>query len=765
MRRQQLVLCAISFLGVVFAPPVLASELTLPLPTQTDLLGVIKSSITKSQISTDILGRVAAEKDENKPDPEIEAALNSCSRPREQAITALGPPPTCNETEEAKLEAFMTANQECAIPGNTSTYRIFVRNVGKGTADSVVWNFEPAGMVIVGEASGTLPDLPPGGKAEIHITIEVPPGVTSVDASFSISYSDCKTRKKVYACEVGTWCDCMANPRPVCEEHCKPTLNSCLASCKREELAGRGDPGCAATCNNNYNQCMTSCLADPSPICVQKAKSQCQINKGAGTHLLINGDCSPPPAFSERPVQGEPVIICDPSEIGCISSTPSFSLGPRFASADNIVARLGARFAEAIADISPGECSVIPDNVIVTPEFHDAYLRRGQPAAPYMRPLYENDQLFIRLVLGLELTGIQHSAVVRQAYGNLLDPFWSKLVKLVQQAQESGTTAGLLETYDTMVDQIFKDLPGVQGVLSKNYDTLQTKRKNELTLTMCKQARDEFDAAKCLAVVNAKAAIFDACSVEGDGGLAATLPGVMATYDSMLMNRTEAYPETQEKARLRLEVALADLRGSLKQAIQDKTQLPQLLRHIESEKSLVLEELLTIYRSHLATDKQGGTSVRLNSWGPAADGPKTVATQCMYDRTAGPRVELSWCESDVHPEFIIREAPEPAKNKAKILAPPPLIGGGEEAVIAGNPTGDVCGGGPGDPFWATDCSCHCGEVVECGDTLALCEACTSITRHDIYVRHPLDTDAGDKYDELSRQECLRDSRNQDDPYF
>jgi hypothetical protein len=66
--------------------------------------------------------------------------------------------------------------------------------------------------------------------------------------------------------------------------------------------------------------------------------------------------------------------------------------------------------------------------------------------------------------------------------------------------------------------------------------------------------------------------------------------------------------------------------------------------------------------------------------------------------------------------------------------PPPRI---EDVSGEGKP----CGGATGDPFWASDCSCHCSTGGQHGltyestgycpdDSNRTCEDCRDITRHD-----------------------------------
>ncbi len=124
----------------------------------------------------------------------------------------------------------------------------------------------------------------------------------------------------------------------------------------------------------------------------------------------------------------------------------------------------------------------------------------------------------------------------------------------------------------------------------------------------------------------------------------------------------------------------------------------------------------------------------------------------VNDETIAADVETSWCESDGYPQFVIRKAPEPYKERVKTITLPDTEGGlpsGYSAPINQSlVAGTVCGGRPGDPWWAPDCSCQCNEVAACG----LCQSCPQgVTLHDIFV--------------TSKEECLLEKGKHYGPFF
>jgi len=150
----------------------------------------------------------------------------------------------------------------------------------------------------------------------------------------------------------------------------------------------------------------------------------------------------------------------------------------------------------------------------------------------------------------------------------------------------------------------------------------------------------------------------------------------------------------------------------------------------------VFNQLYRPYEVHAAADVVSNQVFRVGQWETALDVPKTLATSCEKENKYGSHVTITWCESGNYPEFIIRGAPEPAN--ISIVKPPVVIGLDpdepgyaydadidEELVY-----GTACGGGPGDPFWAYDCSCSCNELVPGRDPnkpwLRFCQATGSV---------------------------------------
>jgi hypothetical protein len=109
----------------------------------------------------------------------------------------------------------------------------------------------------------------------------------------------------------------------------------------------------------------------------------------------------------------------------------------------------------------------------------------------------------------------------------------------------------------------------------------------------------------------------------------------------------------------------------------------------------------------------------------------------------GPPVEVTWCESNGYPEFVLQRAPEPAKAKTDAITLPDTSAlNGALTQVQGNLVrGTPCGGNPGDPFWAPGCSCNCTDAT-CRPLIA------EAGIHDLFV--------------VTQEECLQDIH---DPFF
>lgn len=140
-------------------------------------------------------------------------------------------------------------------------------------------------------------------------------------------------------------------------------------------------------------------------------------------------------------------------------------------------------------------------------------------------------------------------------------------------------------------------------------------------------------------------------------------------------------------------------------------------------------------------------------WEEALSPLKTRVAECAKESFFAADVETSWCESNNYAAFVVRGAPEPDKVKrGEVVAQPDtsdLIG--RTNIDAGAVRGQICGGAPGDPWWASDCSCQCNELVPFGGGVASCQSIKDITRHDTNV--------------TSTEECLADFIKHAEPFF
>lgn len=460
----------------------------------------------------------------------------------------------------------------------------------------------------------------------------------------------------------------------------------------------------------------------------------------AGTSHTIPYNCPGAPEISTTPAATkQPAIICDPGDLDCGESIPQ--LGPLFKEVVQNARRrptlcseldvdgcvenmpnLGPRFAEATASLLPGECSVLEDAILSDPAFHDGLNRRADVAAFFMRPLYNSGQDFSRLVLENELLGLDHLTQARSILSGIHTKHWElrrdPLNKVVQGALTTNTIRSQINQWH--LDWITETRQAQVDLYSK-YEELQKVRNAK------------FDPVAEAAITNAEDAIKAACGAappppqEKDGRLRRLLyispNNVEQTYDQSLRDQLDKYRTMQElfvnpndalfPERARATTWQRDLRAALDAFDAGK---PELLKQfivdiaLKDESGFAAGWQLT-YLAHAAGDVAADENVRLSSWEKALDSPKEKAAGCARDTTLAARVEVSWCESGTYPgDYILSEALYyPAVRDA---LPPEEIGGGETSRIdVQRVVGESCGGLPGDPFWAEDCSCNCNQLV------------------------------------------------------
>lgn len=468
-----------------------------------------------------------------------------------------------------------------------------------------------------------------------------------------------------------------------------------------------------------------------------------------------------------------PAVICHPAEPGCEGFLPE--LGRKFTEAltpqvcsehdpdqcQDFLPSLGIRFREAYPDVVPGECRVLEDDRLALPELHDALLRDGDPAAPLLRSMYQSSQDFKRSIV--QANGIDGVKFFKEGRRRLLDihnAAWGEQAAVLLTALEGG--GGNTQSAEAELDGILATYrQEVQAELRtqiREYSDLQEGRKKR------------YEPLVEPAVERAKSLIQAACSLPeptDDAGLEAALEGpVKTTYERMLEVRLEEFQSLPGKLASLSVVAEVWSQGA-KPALAafyrtgDEQPLRDYLQTHQARSARTFEEQFAIYLDFKDEDERLVTEVRLGdpallgnilgisgtqTWEGALDAPKTRATGCYLDQVLSLPVESTVCEAGpAPPPEILQRAPWPAKANGVIfiggigseIAPPNTAALDQEAPrTAINPVavaGVPCGGRPGDPFWANDCSCNCGQVVPgLAGGLGSCPL-SKITRHDVNV--------------------------------
>lgn len=586
----------------------------------------------------------------------------------------LPPPRVAAEQTGNALEAFIVNYEPCVVAGDVAAYRLIVRNVSQSPLSGVTAHFRyPASVLTFKEGQGT-----PAGS----VTLQNPGDLT--------------------------W-----------------NIGSVL-------------PGHA-----NWREAnITFVVAAPA------GGLSTSLTVTGGDAITITGHTVPatcPKATIEpgTPLPSkQPVIVCDPGETDCTASLPT--LGKLFNAVIQEPARrpivcspndpdgctpnrpqLGARFAEAVASLLPGECSVLEDAILAEPDFHDGLNRRANVAALFMRPLYDSGQDFSRLILENELLGIEHTLHTQMTLRAIHTRHWHARVNPLDQVLRGGITTDDIRGRITSwhLDWL-AETRAAQSEIYQRYQALQETRKNK------------FKVVAEAAVTNAKSSIERACGSaqlpEEDGGLGPLLfvgpSSVQAVYQTQLDDRLAAFETTQ--------ALFVDPNNTLfpedSRAITWQTQLRAALTAFDAGERGPLEKFIAdiplkdesgfatawqfTYERHAVADRAGDNDIRLENWEVALDAPKTVAGACARDTTLAARVEVSWCESGIYPDaYILAEAR--TNPPTRVVTPPIILDEyngtrAEDAQIDVQRTvGVSCRGLPGDPFWAPDCSCNCNQLV------------------------------------------------------
>ncbi len=527
-------------------------------------------------------------------------------------------------------------------------------------------------------------------------------------------------------------------------------------------------PGTTTTTTSTFS------VTAPETVTTMNGTVFAANNSGQLTEALTNhtlqGVCGQVAAAQNVPKQ--PTIVCDPSEIGCVDSPIPANKSAVDCNEAGCTTKpaLGDRFTEAVADIIPGECRVLADNIIKEPDFQDALNRRRADAAEYLLPLHQSTWDFRQLITANEILGNEFTTAARTTLSAIHTRHWAQQSKVVSSTLEGKQNTQLIRQQIDAWDRAWtQETVKAQQELTQRYTAMQAKRKAK------------FDPVQTLAITHAQESISRACGQASDGGLGTLLPAVKTAYETNLQRQVETFMQTQQKFVSDDVFANSrqwqqDLRAALDRFDQgDPKLLQNYLANIPTYQQNGFQKAwLATYDAHAIADRQNDNQIRLNAWENALDTPKSMATECEFKKIAPQPIETTWCESGTSAEILAPAADSRPKKGPGVA--PASINGGEQAnvrdeAVAGeacrdlpdqqptpdNPFGD-------DPYWTLNCRCHCGQLVTCGEQLVLCEdyydkvvagQCAGNTtdrllRHDVYV--------------TTQAECFNDTGHQD-PFF
>lgn len=646
------------------------------------------------------------------------------------------PTPTITPTPTnvpPEVEGFIENGRQCATVGDILTYKLAIRNKSDGLATSVaVVNKYPEGTILQ-EALRTPNSQSPGERTTTWNEVNLGPGDFR---EYSIRVLVVKPREEL-----------------------------------REDIA----------------------YVDTLTITYVISTNPPRQGTFVTTHR-IEDVCQVPPLTPAPLPPKRPAIVCDPAEPSCRTTYHLLNLGLNYISALNpqqqpaICANqlgvpfsehsacrpndpdLGVRFAEAIADIIPGDCRVLSDDIISTPSFQDALNRQSQPAAPYLFPLYDAGQDYVRLVEENSLLGMEHLDIVRDTLRLVHSKNWQKHLAIATTVldlapplpTDSTKRAAILAQWADLAASAKRDFDAALPIWKKRVADQQSALLADYKTTQQRRL-PKFTPVANLAVSKAKQSIALSCGITSDGGLSQLLPPIQFQYEQALRNRELAYPATQTEGlaqygrlldgwRPKLFAALdvfatgnnQPLKDYVFAARQEERPIFDVLRDIQP----AYDSLMKAYKIHTEADRAADEQIRLGQFAVALEKPKGMATNCEKEHVFKDPVEFTWCESVGYgSEFIVPEITTDQRTIPVLRTdkqPPRAITQPKTTITEKLIKGSACSGRPGDPYWAADCSCHCDQIVPVKEgRLGFCQASNKeITRDDIY--------------RTTTEECLQD---------
>lgn len=468
---------------------------------------------------------------------------------------------------------------------------------------------------------------------------------------------------------------------------------------------------------------------------------------------LPNG--ADPVPVGPRDQEAIPAILCDVSLIDCNQFLPSLSAKftraqPAIVCSENDprgctpnIPLLGARFAEAIADIIPGDCRVIEDDIIRTPEYQDAFNRRASAAAFHLGPAQGVSELFEQVVHENRLLGLRHQWNARDKLREIHVAFFNEVQTILQNALEDENSNGgnVISQIESVRNSFLGKVREEQQKLRPEYVNLQQIKKRRVANLLPE------------VVAGARRSIERACAGEDrpDGSEAAfqaasnqyntvidnlSIPGydrIQNTFQNPNSGDLEQGIRASEFDALVQQAMAAHANGNSQPLVQLIGEIPQ------REKNGFNAAFAQTYERHIEFDTTQDNIERTLYWEPSLDNAKSIANQCAIENISSASAHTSWCESNNYGQFIIHGAPQPAREGVQPILPPNTgdLNGPAERVNQSQNTGVACSGLPGDPYWAANCSCKCGDVIPDGEgEFTSCQRENPITRGDITITSP-----------------------------
>ena len=549
---------------------------------------------------------------------------------------------------EAQLTAHIYNNDDCSKIGETQNYRILIRNIGNESAKSVsIHNQYPEFTSLIshtpssGKHDGenrliiwSIRELSPGSYESFEFKTTTDQRSSGYIDNLSVYYMDSQTPEKVK----------ITLGENVISGNCGPTDSI------RSFIAGRALPAQPAILCD-----VAQIGPSPAPGVVVE-EDDCLntydiLNLGPNYKNALKPEMQPQvcSAFGQQLREG----LFDPykkDQYGSPLPLPKCK--------DN-KPQLGPRFAEAIADIKPGECRTVEDNRIELPEFNAALNRRSTASSFILGPIQgieaqQSGNDYKYMIQDNLLLGVDHLNTVRDVLLPEHLEGMNKVAGVIKDLIKGNfqqppppappisiadlAKAKLAGIKTEVLNKVTNEMPTILA----NYQTMQVTRHDNFDNYVCGGA--PVSSSSCKLLSNIKTATKSVCDQynpdcdadnpllaecpytgkaepkEGwDGWFRPKLENIETDYYQLLTDREATYPSVQSDSIASYTQLLDDIEAEFG-PIADlmlidppaaKEQLREFLRKIETERvQYFSDELMTEFREHLLVDQELDDDIR-----------------------------------------------------------------------------------------------------------------------------------------------------------